>query len=53
MAFPDDGTVLIVMANRDPPVAGLLARKVQRMVLDGQACKAPAAVASSSTKITA
>jgi CubicO group peptidase (beta-lactamase class C family) len=47
MAFPDDGTVLIVMANRDPPMAGLLARKLQAMVLDGQACKTPAASTSS------
>jgi D-alanyl-D-alanine carboxypeptidase len=46
MAFPDDGTVVIVMANRDPPVAGLLARKVRTMVLDGQTCRAPAAGSS-------
>jgi CubicO group peptidase (beta-lactamase class C family) len=40
MAFPDDQTTIIVLANRDPPVAGMVARNVQAMLFDGESCKA-------------
>lgn len=40
MAFPDDQTTIIVLANRDPPVAGIVTRNVQAMLFDGESCKA-------------
>jgi D-alanyl-D-alanine carboxypeptidase len=38
MTFPDDQSTVIIMANRDPPVATALMRKVQSMLFDGASC---------------
>lgn len=37
-AFVDDQTTAVVMANRDPPTADLMLRKVQAMLFDGEGC---------------
>lgn len=39
MAFPDDQATIVVLANRDPPVAGAVARRVEAMLFDGESCK--------------
>lgn len=39
MAFPDDQTSLIVMANRDPPVATEVMRKILPLLFDGATCQ--------------
>lgn len=36
--FPDDQTTIVIMANRDPPVAMELMRKARAVVFDGRAC---------------
>jgi D-alanyl-D-alanine carboxypeptidase len=38
MTFPKDRTTLVVMANRDPPSADEMMRKIQSMVFDAGAC---------------
>jgi D-alanyl-D-alanine carboxypeptidase len=38
LTFPDDQTTIVIMANRDPPMASGLLRKVQAMVFDGAPC---------------
>ncbi len=37
-AFPDDQTTIVIMANRDPPVAMEMMRKIRAIVFDGQRC---------------
>ncbi len=38
MTFPEDQTTIVIMANRDPPVAMALMRKVRSVLFDGAAC---------------
>ncbi len=38
MTFPDARITVVIMANRDPPVANALLRKVLPMLFDGAAC---------------
>ncbi|MCU0883259.1 MAG: beta-lactamase family protein, partial [Hyphomonadaceae bacterium] len=37
-SFPADQTTLVVMSNRDPPAADMLARRLQAVLFDGAAC---------------
>ena len=39
MAFLDDQTTIIALANRDPPVATRVAHRVQAMLFDEKSCK--------------
>jgi CubicO group peptidase (beta-lactamase class C family) len=36
--FPDDQTTIVIMANRDPPVATDMMRKVRAILFDGGTC---------------
>jgi hypothetical protein len=40
-AFPDDHAAMIVLADRDPPVATTLFRQVRAMIFSPSPCKAP------------
>jgi len=37
--FPDDATSVVVMTNRDPPMADAMMRKVQSLLFDGATCE--------------
>ena len=43
MAFPDDQTSVVVLANRDPPSALALLRSLLPVVIGGAPCPAPPA----------
>jgi len=38
MTFPDDQTTVVVMSNRDPPMANALIRRIQAILFDGAPC---------------
>lgn len=44
MTFPDDQTTVIVITNRDPPVATMMLRDVLPMLFDRNACTADPAM---------